>query len=36
LLDHDDVTGYQPKDASTSILMGPGSPGTSVSVCLTR
>jgi sterol desaturase/sphingolipid hydroxylase (fatty acid hydroxylase superfamily) len=24
-LDHDDVTGYQPKDASTSIMMGLGS-----------
>ena len=24
-LDHDDVTGYQPKDASASILMGLGS-----------
>ena len=29
-LDHDDVTGYQPKDASTSILMGLGSLATTL------
>ncbi len=31
-LDHDDVTGYQARDASTSILMGLGSLATTLAL----